>query len=341
MQSPPHAQRARAPRRRLPRGRPRAVRRAAARRRPRRTRSRSSRAARRSATRCTSRRRTATSRRATELMDQMIVLLGGRAAEELVFGAITTGASDDLQQVAEISRSMIHEWAMGTSVSALQLAAEGGAVSDRTRELRDAEQQHLADEAMRRAVEADHRPPRAARRSSRSALLRHEVLEREDIDAHHGRRRAPRAGRGGHLRVAAADADKRPTGLLSGSDDVACGRSPETDGRRRRLPGVAGARRDPRRLPADRPARRPAADRLRGPGALPHAARPGRAAAGRDARRRGAAGLRDDLEVACWAAIAAAGAPPARAAAVRQPRRPRRSATPGCSSSPASCPRGS
>ena len=47
---------------------------------------------------------------------------------------------------------MIHEWAMGTSVSALQLAAEGGAVSDRTRELRDAEQQHLADEAMRRAV---------------------------------------------------------------------------------------------------------------------------------------------------------------------------------------------
>ena len=54
---------------------------------------------------------------------------------------------------------MIHEWAMGTSVSALQLVAEGGAVSDRTRELRDAEQQHLADEAMRRAgaLITDHR----------------------------------------------------------------------------------------------------------------------------------------------------------------------------------------
>ena len=86
-----------------------------------------------------------------ELMDQMVVLLGGRAAEQLVFGGITTGASDDLRRVAEISRRMIHEWAMGTSVSALQLVAEGGAVSDRTRELRDAEQQHLADEAMRRA----------------------------------------------------------------------------------------------------------------------------------------------------------------------------------------------
>ena len=103
-----------------------------------------------------------------ELIDQMTVLLGGRAAEEIVFGAITTGASDDLKQVAEISRSMIHEWAMGTSVSALQLTAEGGAVSDRTRELRDAEQQHLADEAMRRAVAADDRASRAARRSSRA-----------------------------------------------------------------------------------------------------------------------------------------------------------------------------
>ena len=55
---------------------------------------------------------------------------------------------------------MIHEYAMGTSISALKLAAEGGAVSDRTRHLRDAEQQHLADEAMRRAVRliTDHRP---------------------------------------------------------------------------------------------------------------------------------------------------------------------------------------
>jgi cell division protease FtsH len=77
---------------------------------------------------------------------------------------------------------MIHEWAMGTSVSALQLNAEGGAVSDRTRELRDAEQQHLADEAMRRAVGliTAHRGELDA---LAHALLRHEVLEREDIEA--------------------------------------------------------------------------------------------------------------------------------------------------------------
>jgi cell division protease FtsH len=110
-----------------------------------------------------------------ELMDQMTVLLGGRAAEDLVFGTITTGASGDLKRVAEISRRMIHEWAMGTSVNAIQLLAEGGAVSDRTRELRDAEQQHLADEAMRRAVRllTEHRPKLD---QLAAALLRNEVL---------------------------------------------------------------------------------------------------------------------------------------------------------------------
>jgi cell division protease FtsH len=117
-----------------------------------------------------------------ELIDHMAVLLAGRAAEEMVFGAITTGAVDDLARVAEISRSMVHEYAMGTAISSLQLSAEGGAVSDRTRELRDSEQQHLADEAMRIAVKliGDHRD-RLERLAG--ALLRNEVLERADIDA--------------------------------------------------------------------------------------------------------------------------------------------------------------
>ena len=117
-----------------------------------------------------------------ELMDQLTVSLGGRVAEELVFGSITNGAADDLRKVAEMTRRMIHEWAMGTSVSALQMNAEGGAVSDRTRELRDAEQQHLADEAMRRAEKliGEHRTELDA---LAHALLRHEVLEREEIQA--------------------------------------------------------------------------------------------------------------------------------------------------------------
>ena len=134
----------------------------------------------------------------------MTVLLGGRAAEELVFGSVTTGASDDLKRVAEISRAMIHEWAMGTSVSALQLAAEGGAVSDRTRELRDAEQQHLADEAMRRAVKliVDHREQLD---QLAGALLRHEVLERADIERIMAGVPTSRGVPSGGLRVVAAE----------------------------------------------------------------------------------------------------------------------------------------
>jgi cell division protease FtsH len=140
-----------------------------------------------------------------ELMDQMTVLLAGRAAEELIFGGITTGASDDLKRVASISRSMIHEWAMGTSVSAIQLTAEGGAVSDRTRELRDAEQQHLADEAMRRCVRLlnDHRPQLE---QLAFALLRQEVLDREDIERIMEGVPTPRHASAGHLRVAATQA---------------------------------------------------------------------------------------------------------------------------------------
>ena len=116
-----------------------------------------------------------------ELLDYMTVLLGGRAAEEIVFGAITTGASDDLRRVAEISRSMVHEYAMGTSITSRQVSAEGGAVSDRTRQLRDEEQQHLTDEAMRGAARliTEHRDKLDA---LAGALLRNEVLERADID---------------------------------------------------------------------------------------------------------------------------------------------------------------
>ena len=115
-----------------------------------------------------------------ELIDFMTMLLGGRAAEEIVFGAVTTGASDDLHRVAEISRSMVHEYAMGTSITSRKVSAEGGAVSDRTRQLRDEEQQHLADEAMRGAVRiiTEHRDKLD---KIAGALLRNDVLERGEL----------------------------------------------------------------------------------------------------------------------------------------------------------------
>jgi cell division protease FtsH len=143
-----------------------------------------------------------------ELIDFMTMLLGGRAAEQIVFGAITTGASDDLSRVADISRSMIHDYAMGTSITSRKVSAEGGQVSDRTRQLRDEEQQHLADEAMRMAVRliTDHRTQLD---QLAHALLRNEVLERADIDR--VMEGIPRFHRSpGHgLRMVAAQATKR------------------------------------------------------------------------------------------------------------------------------------
>ncbi len=97
---------------------------------------------------------------------------------------------------------MIHDWAMGTSVSAIQLAEEGGAVSDRTRELRDAEQQHLADEAMRRAV-AMITEYRTHLDAIAGALLAHEVLDGDDITRIMDGVELPEPS-GAHLRVAAA-----------------------------------------------------------------------------------------------------------------------------------------
>jgi cell division protease FtsH len=42
-----------------------------------------------------------------ELKDRLIVLLAGRAAEELVFGEVSTGAADDLAKVTDIARQIV------------------------------------------------------------------------------------------------------------------------------------------------------------------------------------------------------------------------------------------
>jgi len=143
-----------------------------------------------------------------ELIDHMTVLLGGRVAEEIVFGAITTGASDDLKRVAEVSRAMIHDYAMGTSITSRKVSAMGGEVSDRTRELRDEEQQHLADEA-KRAAERLISAHRDKLDELASALLRNELLERDDIERIMAGTRRFKRGAGG-LRVVAAEAELPP-----------------------------------------------------------------------------------------------------------------------------------
>ncbi len=63
-----------------------------------------------------------------ELENKMAVLLGGRAAEELVFGEISTGAADDLMRVTDIARSMVTRYGMDAG-------ARPGRLRDRARQL--------------------------------------------------------------------------------------------------------------------------------------------------------------------------------------------------------------
>ena len=133
----------------------------------------------------------------------MTMLLGGRASEQLVFGSITTGASDDLKRVAGIARAMVHDYAMGTGSSSLRAIDDGAA--EATRRVRDAEVQELADEAYR-AAQAIVDRHRVQLDELASTLLANEVLERPDIDRIMGQ--VPRAAppRVGELSVAAATA---------------------------------------------------------------------------------------------------------------------------------------
>jgi cell division protease FtsH len=82
-----------------------------------------------------------------DLLDYMKMLLGGYVTEQIVFERVTTGASDDLRRVAEISRSMIAQYGMGSKLLA-HLEGVGENTSQATMEARDQEQQMLIDQAL-------------------------------------------------------------------------------------------------------------------------------------------------------------------------------------------------
>lgn len=60
-----------------------------------------------------------------ELRDRLAVLLGGRAAEELVFGFATTGAQDDLRRATDIARRMVMEFGMSENVGPINISDQG------------------------------------------------------------------------------------------------------------------------------------------------------------------------------------------------------------------------
>jgi cell division protease FtsH len=116
-----------------------------------------------------------------ELIDVMKVALGGRAAEQIVFGRVTTGAANDLEKVTEIARAMVFEYGMSEVVTSRTMRADNYSLSEETKRLRDSEQALLTDGAFAAAVRSLTKH-RAALDRVAHALLEKETLVREEVD---------------------------------------------------------------------------------------------------------------------------------------------------------------
>jgi cell division protease FtsH len=117
-----------------------------------------------------------------ELIDRMKLLLGGYVAEQIVFDQTTTGAASDLSRVVKISRAMIEEYGMGTSLFLASGSGSEALTSEATLHRRDEEQQGLVDEAFfeARVLISENR---ALLDRLAEALLSKETLDRSEIEA--------------------------------------------------------------------------------------------------------------------------------------------------------------
>src|SRR5579884_2437995 len=126
-----------------------------------------------------------------ELLAKIKVALGGRAAEEVVFGDITTGAESDIQQLTQIARQMVGRWGMSRTIGLVAvLPTDGqGPLLPGVAEV-SPETQQLVDEEVRRIVEGEHQEVVELLRANRDrldalaqALLEHETLDQDDAYA--------------------------------------------------------------------------------------------------------------------------------------------------------------
>ncbi len=112
----------------------------------------------------------------------MVGALGGRAAERLIYGVVTTGAENDLQQVTRIAHEMVVRWGMSPKVGPLNFAdGDGGMFQQRpygeaTASLIDAEIRRIAEECQEEAEKllAEHRP--------QLDVLAHSLLKNDSLD---------------------------------------------------------------------------------------------------------------------------------------------------------------
>jgi cell division protease FtsH len=117
-----------------------------------------------------------------ELIDVMKVALAGRAAEQLVFGRVTNGASNDLEKVTDIARSMVFEYGMSEIAPSRTMRADNYALSEETKRMRDTEQARFTDHAYAEAQRLLEKH-RAALDRLAAALLEKETIERDELGA--------------------------------------------------------------------------------------------------------------------------------------------------------------
>ena len=116
-----------------------------------------------------------------EFLDLMKVMLAGRAAEQIVFGAVTNGAANDLERVTELARRMVFEFAMGDEVSSRTMRADNYSLSEHTKRVRDEEQARLTDHAYNEALRLLEKH-RASLDRLAAALLEKETLHRAELE---------------------------------------------------------------------------------------------------------------------------------------------------------------
>jgi len=127
-----------------------------------------------------------------ELKGQIATLLGGRSAEEVVFGKITTGASNDLQRASDIAEQMVGTFGMSDILGPLAYDKQGGgqflgngnnprrSVSDATAQAIDKEVRDLVDDAHETALNI-LRNNLPLLESISQKILKEEVIEGEDL----------------------------------------------------------------------------------------------------------------------------------------------------------------
>ena len=129
----------------------------------------------------------------TELLEQIMGLLGGRVAEEIVFGEITTGAHNDFSKATKIARSMVTEYGM-SSLGPVQLETPEGSAflgRDYNKNRNFSEQVALeVDNEVRKMMNDCYAKAKKIIEKNRdlldliaNSLLEHETLTKEQIDS--------------------------------------------------------------------------------------------------------------------------------------------------------------